>query len=45
MENDEKKNRKECSSECEKQFVRNTARTYTGGVEELRHCREKCPEN
>ena len=45
MKNSEQKDKKDCCAECEVRFVRHTARTYTGGVEALRLCREKCPEN
>lgn len=41
---DDSQDRKDCSAECEKQFVKRTVRSYTGGVEELRRCRENCPE-
>jgi len=44
MENNKTIDRKDCATECEKRFIEQTARTYTGGVEELRSCREKCPE-
>jgi hypothetical protein len=36
--------RKGCMVECEKQYVRHTQKTFTGGVEALRRCREQCPK-
>lgn len=38
------KDRKTCLTECEKRYVKFTQRSYTGGVEDLRRCREQCPE-
>ncbi len=32
----------QCQSQCEDQFIRCTARTCSGCVEELRLCRDTC---
>ncbi|MCG6892563.1 MAG: hypothetical protein LJE65_03070 [Desulfobacteraceae bacterium] len=36
-------NRKECLSRCEREFLECQKRTYTGCVEVIRECRERCP--
>jgi len=36
--------RQACIDECEAKYIKCVRRTYTGCVEVLRACRDKCPD-